>query len=330
MTEVSAPGAAHVFGRYAREGSVALAYAGVLLVVAAAAPTFYSAANWRDMILSQAPVLVAAIGMTLVILAGHIDISIGSQFALAGVAASWLSKAGVPVWLLVPIIALLGGLMGGINGTLVAGLGMPSIVVTLATMVVLRDGLRWITEGAWVQDLPDSFQWFGLGQAAGQFLIVTLAFALFVGFIWALRNLAAGRAVYATGSDAEAARLSGLQPARVVFGVFLMTGMLTSIAALLNAIRFRDVPSNAGIGLEMKTIAAVVVGGAAVTGGRGTLIGAGLGVLLLGTIGTALTFMGISPFWEKAIQGAIILTAVVADALAGRRRARVEAKRVGR
>jgi rhamnose transport system permease protein len=128
-----------------------------------------------------------------------------------------------------------------------------------------------------------------------------------------LRNLGAGRSVYAVGSDAEAARLAGIDPRRVAFWVFVLMGALVGLAALLNAVRFAAVPSNAGMGLELKAIAAVVVGGAAITGGRGTMIGTLIGAALLGTIGTALTFLGIDPFWEKAIQGAIILAALASD-----------------
>lgn len=292
-----------------------LAYAVLLVIVAVAAPSFYSAANLRDLILSNAPVLVAAIGATLVIIAGEIDISIGAQFAIASVAAGVLAKTGLPMPLVALGVSLLGGLMGTINGALIAGLRIPSIVVTLATMVALRDSLRWVTEGAWVQNLPANFQWFGLGQSGGQLLVVLNALTIWAVFGWGLKNLAAGRAVHATGSDEEAARLAGIRPRWVVFGVFALTGVLSGIAALLNSIRFIEVQSNAGVGLEMKTIAAAVVGGAAITGGRGTLAGTLIGVALLGTIGTALTFMSMNPFWEKAIQGAIILAAVVADAL---------------
>ncbi len=132
-------------------------------------------------------------------------------------------------------------------------------------------------------------------------------------FSWLLRNLGAGRAIHAVGSDSEAARLAGIEPRNVVFGVFILTGALVGLAALLNAVRFAVVPSNAGIGLELKAVAAVVVGGAAITGGRGTLAGTLIGVALLGTVGTGLIFMGINPFWEKAIQGGIILAALVSD-----------------
>ncbi len=301
------------FGRYKRELSAALAYLALLVAVGVVAPSFFGAGNLRDMALNNAPVLLVATGMTLVILVGEIDISVGSQFAVCSIAAGWMAKEGVPVALLLPAVILLGGLMGAVNGALVGYLRLPSIIVTLAMLVAWRDALRWVTQGAWVQGLPANFQWFGLGQTAAQWLIVGGALAVLAAFSWMLRNLGAGRAVYAVGSDAEAARLAGIEPRRVVFGVFVLMGALTGLAALLNAVRFNAVPSNAGIGLELKAVAAVVVGGAAITGGRGTLMGTLIGAALLGTIGTALTFVGINPFWEKAIQGAIILAALVSD-----------------
>jgi rhamnose transport system permease protein len=144
--------------------------------------------------------------------------------------------------------------------------------------------------------------------------VALVAAAVWSVAVWMLGRTAAGRAVHATGSDAEVARLAGVPTRGVVCGVFVLMGALVGLAALLNAVRFNTVPSNAGIGLELKAVAAVVVGGTAITGGRGTLFGTLIGVALLGTIGTALTFLGINPFWEKAIQGAIILAALVSDA----------------
>ena len=303
-----------------REFSVLLALAGLLALLAIRAPAFFAASNLRDILLANVPVLIASIGMTLVILLGEIDISIGSQFAVCTVAAGVLAKEGVPMIVVALGTALTGCAMGAINAGLVARLGIPSIVVTLATMAILRDALRWSTGGAWIQNLPGDFQWLGLSQAAGESSILLIAAILFAIFAWALRNLAAGRAVYATGSDPEAARLSGIPSRRVRFAVFMLMGGLTGVAALLNSIRFSEVQSSAGVGLEVKTIAAVVVGGAAISGGRGTLLGSLLGVALLGAVGPALTFLGINAYWEKAIQGAIILIAVLADAAAGRMR----------
>jgi len=309
--------------RYSREISVAAAYALLLLVLWIAAPSFYAGDKLRAILVASAPVLVAAAGMTLVILTRQIDISIGSQFSVCGIAAGLLAAAGLPMPLVAVLTVGLGGLLGAINGGFVAALSLPSIVVTLATMVVLREGLRWAREGEFVKNLPPGFQWFGLGQDLGQWCLVGIALAVFATLAWSLRNLAAGRAVYATGSDPEAAFLAGLAPRRVTFGVFAALGALTGLAALLNGVRFADCDPSAGNGLEMQVIAAVVVGGVAISGGRGTLVGPLLGVLLLATIGPALVFLGSQPYWEKTIQGAIILVAVATDSLARGRRSHV-------
>ena len=298
-----------------REVSVALAIVALAAVLAVAAPGYFARENLRDLFLANMPVLIVALGMTLVILTGHIDVSVGSMFAICAVAAGLLSKAGVSTSLVVVSACLLGAMLGALNGALVAFVRLPSIVVTLATMVALRDGLRWATQGAWVQDLPREFQWLGLSQAAYPVVVFAIAAAVQVALAWGLRHLAAGRAVYATGSNPDAARLVGLRTAPVTFAVFAGLGALTGLAALLNSVRFNQIPSNAGLGLEMKVIAAVVVGGTAITGGRGNVIGTLLGVVLLAAIGPALTFLGVSAYWERAIQGAIILTAVAWDAL---------------
>lgn len=284
----------------------------LLALLAVIAPGFYSASNLRDLLLNNAPALLVALGMTAVILAGQIDISVASQFALVSVLSAVLAKLGVPVMAMLVIAPLLGGALGAINGALVSRLRIPAIVATLAAMAVLRESLRWATDGAWIQNLPSSFQWLGLGQAGGQTLILMVTAAVFAAVAWALRNLAGGRAVYATGSNFEAARLAGLFPDRVVMAVFVFCGAMTGLAAFLNSIRFSEIPSNAGAGIEMKAIAAAVVGGCAITGGRGSAAGTLIGAMLLGTIGTALTFLHVDAAWEKAIQGAIILAAIMA------------------
>lgn len=302
-------------GRHRRELSVALALLALLGLLAVRAPAFFAAANLRDLLVGNAPVLVAAVGMTLLVLARQIDISIGSQFAVCGVAAGLLAKAGLAMPLVGLGAVLAGVLLGALNGALVAGLGLPAIVVTLATMVMLREGLRLATEGAWIEDLPAGFQWFGLGQHAGRTAVVAVAALVFVAFLLGLRWLRAGRALYAAGSDTEAARLFGLRPRRVVFWAFAAMGGLAGLSALLTSIQFIDVQTNAGVGLELKVIAAVVVGGTAITGGRGTLAGTLAGVALLGVLGPALSFLGTEAHWERALQGLAILAAVAGDAL---------------
>jgi rhamnose transport system permease protein len=303
----------------------ALIALGVLYIyLAFAAPKFYAAENLRDLALANVAVLLVATGMTLVIVLGEIDVSVGSVFAVCSIICGTFAKAGVPaiLWPLVAVAA--GSVLGATNGTLVSFVKAPSIVVTLATMVAWREALRWITNGAWIEGLPNTFQWFGLGQRTGEAVIVVSGLLLFGVLWWTSRNLAAVRAIYATGSDAEAARLAGLPTNQVVLWVFVVMGALTGIAALLNAVRFSDVPANGGINLELRAIAAVVVGGTPITGGRGDLVGTLIGVMLLGSIGPALIFLGVSPYWEKAIQGGIILAAVLVDAIGSWRGRRVE------
>jgi rhamnose transport system permease protein len=282
---------------------------------------FFSVNQIRNTLVAVAPVLVAAIGMTLVILARQIDISVGAQVSVCGVMFGLLVREGVPVFVAVIAVIALGTIFGLINGWLVAGVKLPSIVVTLATFVILREALRYGREGEAVYGLPASFQWFGCDGATGPWIVVGIAAGVFLLFAWGMHYLAAGRAVYATGSDAEAARLAGLRPDRVTVGVFSVTGGLAGLAAVLTAVRSSTVDADLGKGLELQVIAAVVVGGTAISGGRGTHLGTLLGVLLLGTVGPALLFLGFPPQWEKAVQGIIILLAVAADAFGRRGRA---------
>lgn len=298
--------------RYFRELSVAAVLLAVLGALAIFAPAFYQPQPLLSLASREAPTLVVVCGMALVIIARQIDISVGSQFSVCSVCAALLATMHWPIGLVLPAAVAIGAVLGAVNGVLVAGLGLPSIVVTLATMVTLRQGLNMIRQGEWVL-LPDPVQWFGLSQTTGQWVLVGAALLLLVLLGLALRHLAAGRFVYAIGSDAEAARLAGLRPRLGTFLVFVLMGALTGLAAMMNIIQSPQVQPLGGTGLELKVIAAVVVGGVAISGGRGNLWGAFAGLLLLACISPALTHLHVEAYWEKAIQGAIILFAVVAD-----------------
>jgi len=303
--------------RYFRELSVAGALVLVLGVLAVLAPAFFQPQPLLSLVTREAPTLVVACGMALVIIGRQIDISVGSQFAVCGVCAGLLAAAGWPLPLVLVASVLCGALLGACNGALVAGLGLPSIVVTLATMVTWREGLRWLRQGEFV-NLPPDAQWFGLSQRGGQFTLVVLALVILVAMAMAMRRLALGRFVYAVGADAEAARLAGLRPRWVTFGTFALLGGLAGLAAMLNLVQSPQVDPKAGTGLELKAIAAVVVGGVAISGGRGNLWGVFAGLLLLACVAPALTHLRVEAYWEKAIQGSIILLAVVADGLRSR------------
>lgn len=300
--------------KYSREITVAGALVLLLAGLAIFAPNFFELQPLLSRFTAQMPALVAAIGITLVIITRQIDISIGAQFSMCAVVAGIAAAAGMPLAVAVLAAVATGVVMGTFNGLLVAWLGLPSIVVTLATMVTWNEALRLWQQGR-LMSLPAGIQWFGLSQATGQGVVICISLGLLIAFAWAMRNLAVGRYVYATGTDAEAARLAGINPRWMTFGVFALTGALAGIAAVLNMVQSPQVQPNAGDGLELKVIAAAVVGGVAITGGRGNLWGVLLGLMLLANVNPALTHFHQPPYWERAIQGLVILLAVVGDGL---------------
>jgi len=300
-----------------RRHETSIAIATLLLAIALAyfAPGFFAPGNLLDLLMANVPVAIVAIGSLLVLLTGEIDVSSGSIFAVCSVLAGILAKMGMPMPAAVIVTIGAGACAGAMNGVLVAYAAIPSIVVTLAAMVVWRDGLRWLTQGAWVQGLPEGFQWLGAPAADYPALVTSLLAVIAVTIAWALRGLHLGRAIYATGSNVEAARLAGIRTRAVKAAVFAAAGALTAAGAVLNAARFNQIPSNTGLGLELRVIAAVVVGGAAIAGGRGSVTGTLLGVALLGVLSPALTFLGSSPYWEQALRGLILLTAVAINSV---------------
>ena len=276
-------------------------------------PGFYTLSNLRNMTMDCLPTLVAACGMTLVIVTAEIDISIGSIYVACGAVAGLAAKAGLPMPLVGVATLGFGAALGTINGLLVAWAAIPSIIATLATLAIIRNSLLRATQGSWIQNLPDRFQWFGLGQAEAQWLYPIAALLVLVGTTLFLARTSPGRSFYAVGCSHEASRRIGISPARVTAAAFVLMGLATAGAALLNFTRYPAIETTAGLGFELQVIAAVVVGGTAITGGRGSVLGSFLGVILLGMIGTVFTFLHANPAWLKAIQGAIILIAVVSD-----------------
>tara|TARA_B110000037_G_scaffold33898_1_gene40988 strand:+ start:74487 stop:75422 length:936 start_codon:yes stop_codon:yes gene_type:complete len=298
--------------RYSRELAVGGALVLLMVALAVFAPNFFEWQPFVSRLASQMPALVLALGVALVIITRQIDISIGSQFSMCAVVVGVVAAAGAPLWVALAAAMGAGVVMGALNGVLVAVLKLPSIVVTLATLVIWQEVIRLWQKGR-LMSLPEGVQWFGMSQAGGQAAVIGTAISLLVVMAWAMKNLSAGRYVYAAGSDAEAARLAGIRPTLVTFGVFVLMGLLAAFAAVLNLVQSPQVQPNGGVGLELKAIAAAVVGGVAISGGRGRLWGVLLGLLLLASVNPALTHFHQPPYWEKAIQGLVILLAVAAD-----------------
>lgn len=303
---------------YFREISVAGALVILLVILGIFAPHFYEPQPLLSRLAAQAPTLVLTLGVSMVMISKQIDISVGSQFGLCAVLAGLVAANGYSLPAALASAVGAGALMGALNGWLVAWMRLPSIVVSLATMVTWAEALRLFQQGKFV-NLPAGVQWFGLSQLAGQILLISLGCAMTASAAHLLKTRSGGRHLYAVGSEAEAARLSGIHPKKVTFSVFVLMGALAGLAAVLNLVQSPQVDPKCGAGLELKAIAAAVVGGVAVTGGRGTLWGAFTGLLLLATVNPALTFLHVEAYWEKAIQGLVILLAVVADGLRNRR-----------
>jgi ribose/xylose/arabinose/galactoside ABC-type transport system permease subunit len=281
-------------------------------------PAFFEPGNLRDLLVNSSYTLVVACGMTVVILSGNIDISVGSQLAVCSFLSALAAKAGWPL----PGVLLagvgIGALLGALNGVLVTWGRIPSILVTLGTMTLLRGALLWLTGGMWLRDLPPSFTWIGRGSFLGIANPIWVAGGVALVFAVLLSRTRWGRAVYAVGGQARAAELAGVPVPRTTLSAFVVLGALTGLASLIYSARFTVVQSNVGAGLEMLVITAVVVGGTDIFGGRGSLFGTVLGVVLFAVLGTALTFLGVPAYWEGTLQGAMILVAVLSDALATR------------
>ena len=284
------------------------------LILAAFAPSFFSAKNGSDILINITVVTIAAIGMTAVVLTGQIDISIGAQLAAISTAVALLAKAGMPIGWAFLMGALIGVGFGLVNGLLVAYARIPSIVVTLATLTIIRAVMIVVTNGSWTV-LPPSFRELGGGSVLGiPNPILFMLALLFLGNA-ILSHTAWGRSLYAAGSNPAAARAAGINLERTLLSVFVFQGAMMGLATVAFTTRFTTIEPAAGQGFEFAVITAVVLGGTNVFGGSGTVIGSAFGALLVGVISTALAFLKISVYWVDAVQGAFILMAVGFDAL---------------
>ncbi len=293
----------------------------IFLIVGSLNPRFIAERNLSSIFLGNAYVAVAAIGMSMVIISGNIDISVGSLIGVLATISGTLAVNGYPIivaWL-APL--LIGVLVTGFMGYLVAYLRMPSIVVSLGMLSILKGGLISVTSGAWISNLPAGYALAQL-RPMGVPMPIWFMVGLTILAAWWMRYTAAGRSIYAVGGNAEAALLSGISPRRTVMMVFLIHGLFVGIASVLFATQLAVIQSTVPPNLELTIITASVVGGVSILGGAGTVIGSTLAAVLLAAIGSSLIFINLSPYWLRAVQGALILVTVLADLLRRRRQAR--------
>jgi rhamnose transport system permease protein len=273
---------------------------------------FLEFSNFVDMLYNCSYIGVAAIGMTMIILCGHIDISIGAALGVCATVAGKLAVAGVPLAIVFPATILAGGIIGLVNGLLVAYGRIPAIVTTLGMASILKGSLILSTGGRWIYGLPPGF---AISRTALLGIPVPIFTLILFGIVFALwlKYSAKGRELYAVGGNAEAARLSGISERQVTIQVFIMNGLLVGLAAILYATNFTAIQSNVAPGFELTVITAAVIGGVSILGGTGNVVGALLGALLLQTIGTALVFLHIRAEWFLTVQGSLILLTILLD-----------------
>ena len=303
---------------HGQELVVALALVLLFAVVGAINPRYLGNNNLLSIFSGNAYIAVAAIGMAVVIITGNIDVSVGALIGVLATIAGTLATKGFPIWMAWGVPLVVGIAMGAFMGVLVAYAKIPSIVVTLGMLSILRGGLITATQGAWISNLPPDFLLAQFRLFAIPAPIVFMVVLTILVAIW-MNYSALGRSLYAVGGNSEAARATGLRVEPLTVFAFAFNGLFAGIAALLFATQLQVIQSTVPPNLELTIITAAVIGGVSILGGTGTVIGSTLAALLFGAIASAFVFVGISAYWRGAVIGLLILVTVLAD-MARRRR----------
>lgn len=303
------------FRRYAAttEFTLLVLLAGLSLVLAWAKPQFLAWSNLQNLLLQVAGVAIPAAGMTLVIITGGIDVSVGSILGVATVLMGYASLAGWPPVGVALVGVASGALLGAANGILITKGKLPPIIATLATMNLLRALVFGLLKGRWIAGVPVSIRQFALGRWLGLPYPFIAVLGLVAVLSYVLARRPSGRHMYAVGGNAEAALTAGIKVDRIVLAVYVLSGTLSGLAGFTYLGRGGLVQTNAGVGLELQAIAATVLGGTSILGGKGTVLGTLLGAALVSLIRNGLILLNIPALWEGAIIGALVLTAVVMD-----------------
>jgi rhamnose transport system permease protein len=298
-----------------REFSVFAALAILIIVTTSINPRFLNAQGINDILLNSSIFVVMAVGEALVIISRNVDLSVGSTLGLTAYStgATFSAFPHIPIIFVFVIGVVLGGILGAINGLIVGAAKVPALVITLGTLYIYR-GINNAWAGSnqyFVGNDPAEFgnlsvqTFYGVPILALIALITTIVFAI---YMYGARS---GRDLYAIGSDPDAARVFGIRVDLRVFGAFVASGALTGLAGVLYASRFNSVGSDTGTGYELQIVAAVVVGGVAIFGGSGSVVGAAIGAVLLTTMTGALAALNVSKFWQQAVVGVLIIGAIL-------------------
>jgi rhamnose transport system permease protein len=310
-----------------RELSIIIFILLLMILVTIRSPAFLTVENIRDILLNISILIIVALAQTMIIITRGIDLSVSSMIGLVAMMVSFVVVSFPqmsPIWA-VGLGMILGAFLGSLNGFLITAGGVPPIIATLGTLSIYRGLLFVFSGGTWVNsfEMPAAFRALAKGAPLGIPNIILVAALVAALVFFFLNYTRPGRDIYAIGSNPEAAKVAGVNVRGTTFMVYVISGVLCGLAAVLWASRFESAQTNTAAGFELQSVAASVVGGVNIFGGSGSVLGVVLGAFLLGTIENALTLVRISPFWQLAAQGLLILLAVITDSAILRRLQRV-------
>jgi len=302
-----------------REATLILTIIAICIVMSFLSPYFFTAENLSTTILSFAINGIVVIGMTIVMVNGGIDLSVGSVMAVIGAVAGRLYQAGVSIWIAAPTALVLGALIGAFNGFFITRVGLSPFITTLAMLSIARGAAFVVTQGIPLSlySMPDAFKSIGKGAVIGPVVIIIFVVFVVAADFLMRRSTILRRVVY-TGSSEKAAIFSGINVRSVKMGVYILSSFLAGLGGILSIARFATATPYFASGLELQAISACVIGGASLAGGDGSIIGSVFGIALLAIITTSMILLNVSVYWQDLVSGIILLAAVSLDYLTHR------------
>lgn len=296
-----------------QESSIVIATVVYVIFVTCINPTFLSTGNIFNVLRTTGFTLITVVGMSLVLITGGLDLSVGSVLALGGVITGMMCKAGVPVVFAIIAGVMVGGIIGSINGMIIVKAGIPPLIVTLGMQYAARGLVSVLTQGVPIYPLPEGLMKVEQTRIFNIPMVVLVALLIAVIGHIILSKAPFGRAIYALGGNEEAAKISGINTKRTKFSVYVITSTLAALAGVFMAARLGSAEAAAGSGYELTVICGAIIGGISTFGGMGTIIGASIGALFMEILTNSLTLMRVSVYWQNLVVGVILVLAVLLD-----------------
>ncbi len=296
-----------------------IAYILVIIFFAIKSPHFFNVKNFLNIALYAANIGILACTMTLIIVAGHIDLSIGSVIALSGIVMGTLLAKGVSVGVAILACMAIGALAGIYNGILITKIGINAFITTLAGMEIFRGATYLVTDGKSVTIANDTIKWIGRGYTAGIPNAVIMMLLCIIVFSLIAKYTVFGRRIFVIGGNSSVAYLSGINVSKNLMGLFILNGFMCGLASVIYCSQLGAAMPNNATGMEFDVISAVILGGASLSGGKGSITGALFGALLLGTLSNGMVMLNIHTYWQQIISGVVLVLAVVLDIIKNKR-----------